>query len=213
MTTDLSIECNCGAFRGLARGISPQVGIRVVCYCDDCQAFANHLGAGDTTLDSHGGTDIFQMSPAVLNIEQGLDNLACLRLTPRGPLRWYTKCCRTPIGNTPPTHQLPFVGLIHSCVNVEEQSLDQMLGPVSARIMVRYAKGDITTLDNTSAGFSLSHLARMVWKLLLWRVHRDHKHSPFFDADTGAPIASPLLLSERTPSNDHAPNNNRGNTE
>lgn len=75
MTTDLSIQCHCGSVRGLARGVSRKVGIRVVCYCDDCQAFANYLGAGDTILDSHGGTDIFQMSPAALNIMHGLDNL------------------------------------------------------------------------------------------------------------------------------------------
>jgi hypothetical protein len=208
MASDLSIQCNCGSFRGIARGVSRKVGIRVVCYCDDCQHFAHYLGARDTTLDSHGGTDIFQMSPAAFNITQGLDKLACLRLTPKGPLRWYTNCCKTPIGNTPPTNQLPFVGLIHSCINSDGQSLAHVLGSVSARVMVQYAKGDITTLENTSDGFSLSHMARIAWKLLIWRVQGAHKHSPFFDVATGTSIASPLLLSERTRSNDDSANDN-----
>lgn len=196
MPTDLSIQCSCGSFRGVARGISPGVGIHGICYCDDCQAFADYLGARDTTLDSHGGTEIFQMSPAALTIGQGLENLACLRLTPRGPLRWYTDCCKSPIGNTPPTRQLPFLGLVCSRIVADGQVLERILGPVTARVMVRYATGDVKSLENTHDGFPISHVVRMAWKLLVWRIRGDHKRSPLFAA-AGAPVCSPIPVGER----------------
>ena len=31
---------------------------------------------------------------------QGKDRLACMSLSDKGMLRWYTTCCNTPIGNT-----------------------------------------------------------------------------------------------------------------
>src|SRR5262245_25612243 len=100
MPDDLAIRCDCGAVRGVARGVSGERGNRVVCYCDDCQSFAHVLERSEDTLDAHGGTEIFQMSPAQLEFTAGADRLACLRLTPKGLLRWYASCCRTPIGNT-----------------------------------------------------------------------------------------------------------------
>lgn len=201
MATHLPIQCDCGAFRGFARDVSSQVGFRLICYCSSCQAFANHLGANDTTLDKHGGTEIFQMSPALLRITQGIDKLSCLRLTPKGPLRWFTECCKTPIGNTPPMYQLPFVGLICSCVNLDGQSREQVLGPVGGRFMVRYATSPVTMSGN---GVSLSHTARMVGKMLMWRIRGDHRHSPFFDINLAKPIASTILLYERTEASDAA---------
>ncbi len=82
MPTDLPIRCSCGALRGIARGVSAKRGNRIVCYCDDCQSFAYFLEHPDRILDSHGGTDIFQMSPARLEISEGADQLVCMRLTP-----------------------------------------------------------------------------------------------------------------------------------
>ena len=194
MAGDLTIRCRCGTFSGTARRVSAEAGNRGVCYCDDCQAFAHHLGAAAATLDAQGGTDIFQMSPARLAVVQGLDRLACLRVTARGPLRWYSDCCKTPIGNTAPTRQLPIVGLILSSVEAEPRELDEVLGPVRARIMTRYAKGTVADSAPAYEGFPKSHIVRMLWKILVWRVRGDHRRSPFFDPGTGKPIASPHFL-------------------
>jgi len=195
MTLDstLAIRCQCGYVVGTATGLSPGAGTRVVCYCDDCQAFADQLGQGEVVLDRNGGTEIFQMSPAALTVSRGLDRLVCLKLTRKGPLRWYTDCCKTPIGNTPATYKLPYVGLILACVVTAGDSLDQVLGPVRVRVMTRHARGDLGTLPDAHDGFSLSHIARILWKILTWRVRGDHQHSPFFDPETGVPIAAPLL--------------------
>ena len=196
MPTDLSIRCQCGALGGAVHGVSGKSGYRIVCYCDDCQAFANYLRNDGRLLDANGGTGIFQMSPAHLRITHGLDRLACVRITPKGPLRWYTDCCRTPIGNTPPTRQAPFVGLILSCIDTGERALDKALGPVGLRVMGRHAKGDRAALD-AHDGFLPSQFAGIVWKLLKWRVRGDHKRSPFFDANTGAPLADAHLITEK----------------
>jgi Family of unknown function (DUF6151) len=48
--------------RGVASDISPSGGLRFVCYCGDCQAFARFLDRADV-LDAAGGTDIFHMPP------------------------------------------------------------------------------------------------------------------------------------------------------
>jgi hypothetical protein len=195
MPADLPVRCACGAVRGIARGIAGDRGHRVVCYCDDCQSFAHFLGGADRILDVHGGTDILQMSPARLEITEGVDRLACMRLRPGGLLRWYAGCCHTPIGNTLASRQVPFVGLIHSCIphQAAGPSLDQVLGPVRARIHARFAKGDRQHLDaHQRAPASL--FLRLLSILLVARLRGDHARSPFF-AVTGDPMAPPHVLS------------------
>jgi len=64
----------------------------------DCQAFARLLERTDV-LDPAGGTGIFQMPPARMQLTTGADGLRCLRLSDK-VLRWYADCCRTPIANT-----------------------------------------------------------------------------------------------------------------
>lgn len=196
MSTDLPLGCSCGAFRGSARGVSAGVGNRIVCYCDDCQSFAHFLGRPAEILDVHGGTEIFQTSPARVEIHDGADQIACMRLTPGGLVRWYASCCRTPIGNTLATCQVPFVGLIHSTgVRTPDGfSRDEVLGPVLARVQARFAKGDRTALDAHDRA-PLSLVARFAWLLLQARLRGDHRRSPFFDPRTGALRAAPHVLS------------------
>ena len=136
-----------------------------------------------------------QMSPARLQITDGVDHLACMRLKPGGLLRWYADCCRTPIGNTLASRQVPFVGLIHSCTDhaSDGRSRDEVLGPVRARVQARFAKGDRAQLDaNDRTPASL--LLRFLSILLMARLRGDHARSPFFDSQTGEPIAPPRVL-------------------
>lgn len=208
MPTDVPIRCKCGEVRGVARGVSGQNGNRVVCYCNDCQYFAHFLaldvpatGAGariesaSEILDAHGGTDIFQMSPARLNITEGLDQLRCMRLTPKGLHRWYTGCCNTPVGNTLATRQIPFVGVIHRFMDPEAggSSRDQALGPVRAGVNAKGARGDRAGLDahDTAPPSMLFRLLRL-WTAA--RLRGEHLPSPFFDAQTGQLSVTPRIL-------------------
>ncbi|MDJ0957576.1 MAG: DUF6151 family protein [Arenicellales bacterium] len=197
MMIDLSIRCSCGSLHGVVRGVSSDRGNLVVCYCDDCQSFAHFLGRAEEILDAHGGTDIFQISPTCVEFKKGADQLACMRLTPKGLLRWYTNCCKTPIANTLPIYQIPFAGLIHSCFDQvsANRTLDTVLGPVRARVHGRFAKGDLTQL-NVHPKIPVANLMRVALMLVRARVHGDHKSSPFFDSKTREPRATPRVLTE-----------------
>lgn len=194
MPTDLAIQCSCGALRGGARGLCGRVGHRVVCYCDDCQCFAHFLGRASDVLDAHGGTDIFQVTPARVALSEGRAQLACMRLTPKGLLRWYAGCCRTPIGSTLATRQVPFVGLVHACLRLGGGgSLDAALGPVRARVFGRFAKGDPAGLG-ASQGAPLPLLLRPLRLFVAARLRGDHRRSPFFDPESGEPRVAPHVL-------------------
>ncbi len=77
MSDDLPLRCRCGAVRGVAS--EPTKLNRVVCYCDDCQAFARFLGRDDL-LDALGGSDICQMALARLRITEGREHLLGVRV-------------------------------------------------------------------------------------------------------------------------------------
>src|SRR5690349_1155068 len=47
MPLDLQLRCRCGHTRGVASNVSPSSGLRFVCYCRDCQAFAHFLHRAD----------------------------------------------------------------------------------------------------------------------------------------------------------------------
>jgi Family of unknown function (DUF6151) len=195
MSRDLTIRCTCGALQGVAHDVSPGAGNHAVCYCDDCQAFAQFLARAPDILDQHGGTEVFQMSPAKVAITGGADRLACMRLTERGLLRWYASCCNTPIANTMSTSKVPFIGLIHLCIQrpSDDRSLEAALGPVRVRGFRRSAKGDPGTIPAGTASLPLVAFgfgARMLgWKL------RGDRSAAFFEARTGQPVVSPRVLS------------------
>src|SRR5450432_3257521 len=108
------LQCRCGTLRGLVD--EPQSANRVVCYCKDCQAFAHFLGRDSEILDELGGSEVIQTLPKNVTFTQGVESLACIRLTEKGLLRWYAKCCNTPVGNTLGAYKMSFIGLVHTCL-------------------------------------------------------------------------------------------------
>lgn len=198
MTTasaDLPVRCACGTLRGLVRDLSSRRVTRAICHCDDCQKYAHFLQRADAILDAHGGTEVVQTSPARLEITAGGERLACVRLTERGIFRWYVDCCRTPIGNTPATRTIPYLGLVHSCLDTtaSHASLDTLLGPVRWRVFARHAKGDRSALAG-HAGVPLSALLQVTGRVLMWRLRGEHRRSPFFEAGSAHPCVSPHVL-------------------
>jgi hypothetical protein len=192
MLVDLPLRCRCGRVRGVASGVSPSTGFRFFCYCEDCQAFARFLERADV-LDPAGGTDIFQMPPGRLKITSGTDALRCLQLSSK-VLRWYTDCCRTPIGNSAARPGFPIFAVIHSFMDHEadNRSRDEVLGPPLCRIFERSAVGLLPT--NAPAPPSFRVFARRSFKLLGWWVRGLAWPTPFFDDRTKAPRAVPRVL-------------------
>jgi hypothetical protein len=195
MPTDVPLSCRCGRVRGVAGDLSPSAGFRFVCYCGDCQAFARFLGRADV-LDPAGGTDIFQMAPARVKITGGADAARCLRLSNNtGVLRWYTDCCRTPIGNTAAGPRFPVIALVHSFMDqaANGPSRDVVLGPPRCRIYERSAVGRLPPEGPPPPSFAV--FARRASKILCWWLRGLGRPSPFFDPKTGAPCAQPKILS------------------
>jgi hypothetical protein len=187
--TTYPLRCQCGTVRAVLA--HPARGNRVVCYCHDCQAFAHVLDQASRVLDERGGSEIIQVLPKNLTFTQGTEALACLRLTPKGLLRWHSACCRTPIGNTLATGKMSFIGLIHSCLDADGGSRDVAFGPIRSWVHTRGAQGEPQPKEvglGTSVGWFLRTTLRA-------RFNGDYKLTPFFKADTGAPIAVPRVLS------------------
>ena len=183
------LQCRCGTVKGY---VVPSASVnRCVCYCRDCQAFAHFLGKPSEILDAQGGTDVVQIRPANLTFTQGQETLACMRLSPKGLLRWYAACCNTPVGNTLASYRVSFVGLVHTCLEGIGASLDDSFGPVRAWVNTKSAKGQVKA---GSAGM-MSAILPFIAMVTRPRIDGSYKRTPFFSADTGAPIVTPKVLS------------------
>ncbi len=191
----MPLRCRCGRLRGGARKVSPTGGLRFVCYCKDCQAFARFLDRADV-LDPAGGTDIFHMPPGRVKLTAGADALRCVRFSNK-VLRWYADCCQTPIANTPAAPGFPVIGIIHSFMDHEAdgRSRDAALGPLLCRIHERSASGPLPL--NAPGPPSGAIFSRRVSKLFVWWISGLARPTPFFDARTGAPRATPRELTRR----------------
>lgn len=173
---DIQVQCRCGEVHGRLLGASPATTNRVVCHCDDCQAFVHHLGRADL-LDAHGGSDIVQVAPSSLRFERGMERFAGLRLTPKGLSRWYTRCCNTPLGNTLGP-SLPFVGIAAQALGADARERDEVLGPPVAAILGKFAIGEAPAGSTSVNPWFLLRIARL---LLGWKVRGQAWPHPFFD--------------------------------
>jgi hypothetical protein len=189
---DVPLRCACGSVRGRALHLSPSRVNRVVCHCSYCVRWAELLARADEVLDEHGGSDVFQMSPRFLRIDEGLQHVACARLTPSGARRWYAACCATPIANTLATPRLPFVGVFPACLELPA-SRTEVLGPVRARVNGDFPPEQIRALK-AGRGALLLMLLRLNWRFWGWWLRGDQRTLQLFDPKTRQPIATPLLV-------------------
>src|SRR5260370_29266783 len=145
------------------------------------------------------------MPTGLVKLTAGTDAVRCLHFSTK-VFRWYTDCCRTPIGNTAGP-RFPVVGLIHSFMSrdADGRSRDEVLGAPLCRIDDRSAVGPLA--PNAPAPPSLSLFALRASRLLGWWFSRLSRSTPLFNDHTNAPLSVPRVLapSERaTPANDPA---------
>ena len=183
MAKEVQVRCRCGEVVGLVTNASPQKVNRVICYCDDCQAFAHHLGRADL-LNAQGGSDIVQVAPASLTFIKGQNRIAGVRLTPKGLFRWHTTCCSTPVGNTLGP-AIPFVGLTAQTFEGGTRTADAVFGPPIGAILGKYAIGQAPA---GSTGINLTVLLRAITRVLGWRLRGRAWPHPFFQLKTREPI-------------------------
>lgn len=194
-SVDIPLRCRCGRLRGVARGVSPSAGLRFICYCTDCQAFARFLACGDA-LDAAGGTDIFQMAPARIDISAGVEHLRCVQLSSK-VLRWYAGCCATPIANTAADPRFPLAAVIHTFMDhsAAGQNRDAVLGPPLCPLFDASATAALPAGAPPRPGARL--FVRRFARLGEWWLRGLARPSPFFDLATGRPRAAPQVLFAR----------------
>lgn len=180
MGRNLQFSCACGELHGVLRDVDARSGTHVTCHCDDCRANLTALGHTDPGAK---GVDIFQTTPDRITIEAGGENLGILRLGPKGLLRWYAKCCSTPLFNTLPSGKIPFVGVQTTALKDTDA-----LGPIQVRGFIPGKNG-----KQTHQGLP-KMIIGMGSRALSARLSGKHRDTPFFDADTGAPTAPQRLL-------------------
>jgi hypothetical protein len=190
MSKRAELRCRCGEVRGWVADASARTVNRVVCYCDDCQAFAHQLGRADL-LDAHGGSDIVQLAPASITFVQGQDRIVGLRLTPKGLFRWHTSCCHTPVGNTLGP-AIPFVGIVAQAFDNGTQRPDDVFGKPIGAIFGKYAIGEAPA---GSTRMNLSLMLRAIRMVLGWRLRGRAWPNPFLARETRVPIYPVTVLS------------------
>jgi hypothetical protein len=185
ITHDLPFACRCGAVTGSLTEAGPGVGDHVVCHCVDCQAFARHLGAGDRVLDEHAGTALYQGRCATLRLHTGRERLASLHLTDKPTLRWYARCCDTPLFNTYRNGRVPVLTTFVANYAPDRRAA---LGPPVGHLFLHEATGDVRHLKPLStAGILRRFLPRMVRDI----VTGARRRSPLFDPRTLEPVVAP----------------------
>ncbi len=190
MADQVELRCRCGEVRARITDASPRTVNRIVCYCDDCQAFAHQLGRADL-LDAQGGSDIVQLAPATFTFLQGQHRIVGLRLTPKGLFRWYASCCNTPVGNTV-TPAIPFVGILAPAFDHATQRADDVFGRPTGALLGKYAIGEPPA---GSTGPNLSVILGAVAKVLGWRLRGKAWPHPFFVNGKREPVYPVTVLS------------------
>lgn len=158
-----------------------------LCYCKDCQAFARFLDRDDM-LDAHGGTDIVQVAPAQVRIERGADQLRSMRLHDKGMIRFFSACCRSPLGNTM-SMRVPFVGLPTVCFDTRPDA-----SVIGEAVGANAKSATSPPPGNAYAIISVRWLLGATKRMLGWWLGGKGKPTPYYDPTTGAPRSAPIVL-------------------
>jgi len=182
VAVDQPFACNCGALSGHVSAHGIKNGTRAVCYCADCRAGVLYLGQPDP---APGPVDVFQTSPDSVKITQGAEHLRLMRLGPKGLFRWYAGCCNSPLANTLAKPTLPFAGL-----HTDRFADKDALGKIRARGFVPQPGKPSKTKG--AAAMVLGIISRMATSRMSGR----WRQTPFFDVETGLPVAKPEIPSK-----------------
>lgn len=181
---DVKFSCDCGRLKGVLHDATPKNCCHLICYCKACRAFARHLGQADA-LKAGGGSPLVQVAPSRIEITDGAEHIACLRLSPKGLHRWYAACCDTPLANTLGTPKLPLAGMW-----LPNFETPEAFGPVTTHAHVKMALSGGPRKD-TGTGKMIGGLLKRTVAGYLSATARE---SPFFNTE-GTPIVAPTVLS------------------
>lgn len=171
---DVTWTCGCGAVEANV----PAAGKRLVCYCESCREFVERLGKTER-LNAAGGSELLQVAPQEVTFTRGKENLRYLKITEKGPLRWYTSCCGTPMANTLGARWVSFASFQTWEMSPKERLPDQI-----AHVNL---KGALQRVEEP-LGSVRPLIAAIVGRTLMSLLTGGGRRNPFFGAD-GRPIA------------------------
>ena len=155
-------------------------GTPVICHCESCTRAQRHFGVEANRTE---GVAIFQTTPDKVSLDAGAEHLALARLSPKGSFRWYASCCNSQIGVSSTIPKFAFIGLVQS-IFPDASALGRarthayLQQPGGGEKHIRLMPAVLAVLSR-----SLSALTSGRWR-----------ETPFFDVETGAPIAPPEVL-------------------
>lgn len=174
----IPLRCRCGQVQGVIG--TERTYVRATCYCKDCRAFAEWLGAPGL-LDQAGGVDVVAMAPSQVRITAGQGQVACMSLSERGIHRWYAACCRTPLGNMGRNPAIHYVGMSTACMEGAGSAVDAAFGP-AGRCVIN-TESATTPVAKTPVEFLLGGL-RIALGIFGGKL-RGLRQSPFYDVSKG----------------------------
>ncbi|MBE1283181.1 MAG: hypothetical protein GJ676_07700 [Rhodobacteraceae bacterium] len=174
-------SCECGALHGQIEDHGLRAGTHLECFCPDCRAAQLYFDQPDP---APGAVELFQTTPDAITIHAGSEHLAMLRLGPKGLYRWYAGCCNTPLFNTLKSRRFAFAGILAD--RLEDNSV---LGPI--RVQGYVPTAGKPPRHKGAGRMAYGIFSRMIgaWVSGRWR------QTPFFDPDTGKPVAEPVVIS------------------
>jgi hypothetical protein len=181
------LRCHCGQVEGEVDLSGAYA--RATCYCRDCRAFSRFLGRPGV-MDASGGIDIVPMAPTAIRITSGAGQVACMSMGPKGLLRWYAACCRTPLAATPRDPKVFYAGLVTACLDGDPAVLDAALGP-PGRVVIN-AGSATAPVKPTMLSFLLAGL-RIFGPVIAARLRGRRSAAPFFD-ESGQPLREPEVI-------------------
>ena len=127
-----------------------------------------------------------------VSFTSGIEHLACLSLTEKGLLRWYAKCCNTPICNTARNWKVPYVGMIGTCMKTDPVAFERSF----PRVQMRVNTGSAKQAPRPMRLNTLVSLAGFMPRVMLSSINGAYRQTPFFDQGGGAPVVAVKVLSE-----------------
>ncbi|MDP2573557.1 DUF6151 family protein [Vibrio penaeicida] len=185
----LKLSCQCGKVTGKINHITPKLGNRLICYCADCRQFALEMDR-EEELTSTGGVNLIQVPLNHFELESGQEHVACLRLSRKGLYRWYTTCCNTMMGNTLKPETIPFIGILETFVD-DNENINQKAGPILGGVNIKSALGDPSS-ELVGMKGEKRILVRCITKMLGWKLAKKGHPNVLFDDDSKA-IVKPTI--------------------
>jgi hypothetical protein len=137
-------------------------------------------------IEPKGGIHLFQTDPDKIEITHGHEHFECLQFSPNGLMRWYAKCCNTPLFNTLKNPKLAFVGVV-----TETADEPSVFGPVIADVNRMGPDGKAVHKGMGKMVF------RLITRMISARISGRWKHTPFFIAPLYGPAFTPHIVSKK----------------